>query len=53
MNKICSIVTLTLGAIGVFSGILTVVFYSDLYHYIMKMVSPQSMFSKQIVHLIF
>ena len=39
MNKICSIVTLALGAIGVFSGILTVVFYPDLYHYIMKLVS--------------
>jgi len=37
MNKICSIVSLALGAVGVFSGILTVVFYSDLYHYIMKM----------------
>ena len=38
MNKICPNVTLALGAIGVFSGILTVVFYSDLYHYIMKLV---------------
>ena len=42
MNKICSIVSLALGAIGVFSGILTVVFYSDLYHYIMKLVSSES-----------
>ena len=41
MNKICSIVSLALGAIGVFSGILTVVFYPDLYHYIMKLVSTE------------
>ena len=38
MNHKCSIVSLVFGAIGIISGILTVVFYSDLYHYIMKKV---------------
>ena len=51
MNKICSIVTLALGAIGVFSGILTVVFYSDLYHYIMKLVRIEEMW-KEMVNII-
>ena len=38
MNHKCSIVSLVLGALGVIGGIVTVVFYSDLYDYIMKRV---------------
>jgi len=36
MNYKCSIISLVFGAIGIIGGIVTVVFYSDLYHYIMK-----------------